>query len=115
MYKTATTTGGTGAAVTLTVTSPNTKHIFLKQYLVAVRGTGPTADITISIQDEDSNVLWIDNIHRAVATLTPGPMRADHTFPGKGLLIPNGKNLKIVCGDPGDAGAFIDVSALYDI
>lgn len=115
MYKSTSATGADGAAVTLTITSPNTKYIFLKQYVVAARGTGPTASITIQITDEDSNVLWEDAIHEAIATLATGPFRVDHTFPGKGLPIPKGKNCLIVCGDPGDAGAFIEVSALYDI
>jgi hypothetical protein len=113
MYKTKTGTSGLTTAQTITITSPNTKHIFIKQYLVAIYGA-PTPDgATIQITDEDDNVLWEDALAKAVATFS-ADTRASHTFPGKGLPIPVGKNAKIVIGDPG-ASSGTECSVLYDI
>jgi hypothetical protein len=113
VWKTKTGTSGLTTAQTITVTSPNTKHIFLKQYVVATVGE-PTPDgITIQITDEDSNVLWEDAIPKRVATFSTHT-RVSHTFPGKGLMIPKGKNLLMVIGDPGAASG-TEANILYTI
>lgn len=114
MYKTKTQTK-TNAENKLTLTSPNTKYIFLKQYLVACHGAGAAdTDITIQITDEDGNVLWEDAIANGEATLSTGPYRVGWTFPGKGLLAPAKKNL-IVTVSAGAADEITELSLLYDI
>jgi hypothetical protein len=113
MYKTQTGTSGLTTAQTLTLTSPNTKYLFLKQYVVAIYGKVTPDGVTIQITDEDDNVLWEDAIPKCLATFGT-QQRAAHTFPGKGLMAPVGKNLKVVVSDPGtDSGT--EVSLLYDI
>ena len=56
IYKSKTGTSGLTTAQAITITSPNTKMIFLKQYVVACYGTdGPQAAVTIQVTDEDTN------------------------------------------------------------
>jgi len=116
VYKSKTGTSADQVTQTVTITSPNTKMIFLKQYLVAAAGTvEPTTTITIQIVDEDDNVLWEDAILCSLENDSTGPFRVDHTFPGRGLSCPMGKNMKIVVGDPGGAGSHTECSVLYSI
>lgn len=116
MYKTKTQTAAVNNGNAVTITSPNSKYIFLKQYLVACTGTdGPASTMTIQITDEDGNVLWEDAILIGVTNEHSGPFRVSHTFPGKGLMTPvPGKNL-IVTVSNGGAATGSEVSLLYDI
>lgn len=114
MYKTKTGTSGLTTAQTITITSPNTKMIFIKQYVVATYGVPSPDGATIQLTDEDGNVLWEDAIAKSAGTLPANPMRVSHTFPGKGLPIPVGKNALLVIGDPG-ANAGTEASVLYNI
>lgn len=115
MYKTSTQTAGVNNGNAVTLTSPNVKYLFLKQYLVALTGTdGPAATVTIQITDEDSNVLWEDAILIGVTNENTGGFRVAHTFPGKGLPIPAKKNCVFTVSNPG-AATGSEVSLLYDI
>ena len=115
IYKSKTGTSGLTTAQAITITSPNTKMIFLKQYVVACYGTdGPQAAVTIQVTDEDTNVLWEDAIMMEVATVSTGPFRVDHTFPGRGLSCPIGKNMIVTVSDPG-TGSGTECSVLYSI
>jgi hypothetical protein len=115
MYKTSTKTVAVNTVNAITLTSPNAKYIFLKQYLVALMGTdGPANSVTIQITDEDSNVLWEDGILIGVTSEHTGGFRVSHTFPGKGLMAPANKNLIVTVSAAG-AATSSELSLLYDI
>jgi hypothetical protein len=114
-YRSSTQTAAVNNANALTITSPNNKTIFLKQYVVACTGTdGPAATMTIQITDEDSNVLWEDAILIGVTNEHSGPFRVDHTFPGRGLQITPKKNAIVTAGN-GGAATGSEVSVLWSI
>jgi hypothetical protein len=113
-WKTITGTSGLATAQTLTITSPNTKCIFIKQYVIATYGAPSPDGITIQITDEDSNVLWEDAIAKSTGTLPANPMRVPHTFPDQGLKVAAGKNVAVVVSDPG-AGSGTEASVLYTL
>jgi hypothetical protein len=113
-YRSSTQTAAVNNGNALTITSPNNKTIYLKQYLVACTGTtGPPATMTIQITDEDSNVLWEDAILETGGA-EHGSYRVDHTFPGRGLQITPKKNAVITVGN-GGATTGSEVSALWSI
>jgi hypothetical protein len=115
MWKTKTQTKGVNTANNITLTSPNSKHLFVKQYLWAATGTdGPAATVTLQIVDEDSNVLWEDAVLIGVTNENTGPFRMGWTFPGKGLPIKAGKNVSINTIAAG-AATGSELSILYDI
>jgi hypothetical protein len=113
-YRFSTQTAAVNNGNALTITSPNVKTIYLKQYLVACTGTtGPASTMTIQITDEDGNVLWQDAILE-VGAAESGPYRVSHTFPGRGLQITPKKNAVITVGN-GGATTGSEVSAMWSI
>jgi hypothetical protein len=112
--KTATQTKATGVNA-VTITSPNTKQIFLKSYLVALYGSAAgTTGLTFQITDEDSNVLWEDAHPAGVADKVIGTGRLEFTFPENGLPVPVGKNLVATLATPG-ANEASEVNLIYYI
>jgi len=113
-YKSKTQTAGVNNGNTVTITSPNTKQIFLKQYLVACTGTtGPPATMTIQITSEDATVLWEDAILETGGE-EHGSYRVSHTFPGRGLPAKVDQNLVVTVSN-GGATTGSEVSLLYSV
>jgi hypothetical protein len=116
VLKTKTQTAAVNNANSLTITSPNTKIMFLKAYLVAYTGTdGPAATMTIQITEEGNlTPLWEDAILIGVTNENSGPFRAYFTFPGLGLPIKTGKNCTVAVSS-GGAATGSELSLIYNI
>jgi hypothetical protein len=115
LLKTSTQSKAVNTANAITITSPNTKTIFIKGYLLAYTGTdAPAVTTTLIITDEDGNELWQDGSAAGATNESSNTSRLSWTFPGKGLPIPPGKNA-VVTAIAAGAATSTELNVMYYI
>jgi hypothetical protein len=115
MLKTSTQSVAVNTINTITITSPNTKTIFIKGYLCAFTGTdAPANTVVLVVKDEDGNELWQDGQAAGATNEHTSVNRLSFTFPGKGLPIPPGKNAVVTVAAAG-AATSTELNVMYYI